>query len=220
MNESNHQHGANNFKPLFFALLTLFMVVPFFHGMEDAEEIFTAGFCLVILHSVFSLGLVGRSKHFIVAGIIVITVCFIDYATSYVALDYASLFIYISFLGFAIYKALGFILGTKNVNANIILGAVCVYLLMGIVWGMVYTLLNCFIPNSFSVSTPANPEIINLMFKHFIYYSMTTLTTLGFGDIVPLTSPARYFSTIEAASGQIYLSVLVARLVGIHISQK
>jgi len=56
-------------------------------------------------------------------------------------------------------------------------------------------------------------------FSHFVYYSYTTLTTLGYGDILPLTSPARTFSYMEAICGQIFLVVLVARLVGLHIAQ-
>ena len=52
-----------------------------------------------------------------------------------------------------------------------------------------------------------------------IYYSFVTLTTLGYGDIVPTSAIARMFSAIEAVTGQLYLAVLVAQLVGLHISQ-
>jgi len=55
--------------------------------------------------------------------------------------------------------------------------------------------------------------------SHFAYYSFVTLTTLGFGDITPVSDPARSLSLLEAIVGQLYLAVLVARLVGIHISQ-
>lgn len=53
----------------------------------------------------------------------------------------------------------------------------------------------------------------------FIYYSFITITTLGYGDITPLTDVARSFAITEAVIGQIYLVLLVARLVGIHIAQ-
>lgn len=53
--------------------------------------------------------------------------------------------------------------------------------------------------------------------KVLIYYSFTTLTTLGYGDILPLSPPARMFSALESVMGQIYLAVLIARLVGLHI---
>jgi hypothetical protein len=52
-----------------------------------------------------------------------------------------------------------------------------------------------------------------------IHSSFVTLTTLGYGDITPVSAPARSFATMEAMAGQVYLEVLVARLVGMHISQ-
>ena len=71
-----------------------------------------------------------------------------------------------------------------------------------------------FHPRSFTIEQSAthNPEI-----GPFIYYSFVTLTTLGYGDTIPLIPPARSFSFVEAVIGQIYLAVLIARLVGLHI---
>jgi len=54
----------------------------------------------------------------------------------------------------------------------------------------------------------------------FIYYSFVTITTLGYGDITPATELARAFSILEAVVGQLYLVVVVARLVGMHVSSK
>ena len=51
-----------------------------------------------------------------------------------------------------------------------------------------------------------------------VYYSFVTLTTLGYGDIVPVSPSARALATLEALTGQLYLTVLVARLVGLHIT--
>jgi voltage-gated potassium channel Kch len=56
--------------------------------------------------------------------------------------------------------------------------------------------------------------------SHFIYFSSVTLTTLGYGDIVPVFRPARMFATLEATAGQLYVAIVIARLVGLHISQK
>jgi hypothetical protein len=54
---------------------------------------------------------------------------------------------------------------------------------------------------------------------NFIYYSFVTQTTLGYGDFTPITAPARSLSLLEAVFGQLYLAVLIARLVGLHITQ-
>lgn len=53
-----------------------------------------------------------------------------------------------------------------------------------------------------------------------MYFSLVTLTTLGYGDIIPLSAPAKSVVVMEALVGQIYLTVLIARLVGIHIANK
>jgi hypothetical protein len=52
-----------------------------------------------------------------------------------------------------------------------------------------------------------------------LYFSFATLTTLGYGDIVPVSAIARTLATLEAITGQLYLAVLVARLVGLHIAE-
>ena len=57
------------------------------------------------------------------------------------------------------------------------------------------------------------------MFPIFIYFSLTTLSTIGFGDITPLSLPARYVAVAEGITGQFYLAVLVARLVGMQMSR-
>jgi voltage-gated potassium channel Kch len=54
-------------------------------------------------------------------------------------------------------------------------------------------------------------------FANFIYYSFVTLTTLGYGDIVPVSPHARALSSLEAVIGQLFIAVLIARLVGMHI---
>jgi hypothetical protein len=89
---------------------------------------------------------------------------------------------------------------------------------------MIYSVIEIIKPGSFYSSievfgTSGSELLSRASVKVLIYYSFTTMTTLGYGDIVPLTPPARMFSTLEAVVGQIYLAVLIARLVGLHIVQ-
>jgi voltage-gated potassium channel len=83
-----------------------------------------------------------------------------------------------------------------------------------LLWNSVYLLLIALDPESFHFS-----RALDAGGKDFTYYSFVTLTTLGYGDITPVTDPARSLSLLEAVMGQLYLAVLVARLVGIHIAQ-
>jgi hypothetical protein len=100
-----------------------------------------------------------------------------------------------------------------RVNRDVIFAAVSVYLLIGLSWAYLYEFLEMSSPQSFS-----GPEPI-LHNDDFQYFSFVTLATLGYGDIVPVTRPARALSVLEALTGQLYLAILISRLVGAHVSQ-
>jgi Na+/H+-dicarboxylate symporter len=107
----------------------------------------------------------------------------------------------------------------REITQDTIYGAICGYLLLALCWALVFSLIETMVPGSFAVLvTPAGDQerVASLMF----YYSFTSLTTLGYGDIVPISPVTRSFSTLEAVMGQLYLTVLVARLVGLHISRR
>jgi hypothetical protein len=101
-----------------------------------------------------------------------------------------------------------------NVSWSLINGALSVYLLMGVVFAFAYSFLYTLTPDAFS----SPDKIQGPGFHNFVYLSYVTLTTLGYGDITPTRPIAASLVTLEAVIGQIYLTVLVARLVGMHIS--
>jgi small-conductance mechanosensitive channel len=103
----------------------------------------------------------------------------------------------------------------RRVTANLICASIVVYLIIGLVWGFAYGLLDSLQPESFSIPE-GKLENSRLL---FLYYSFVSLTTLGYGDVTPMTAPASFLSLIEAIVGQMYVAILVARLVGINISQ-
>ena len=104
---------------------------------------------------------------------------------------------------------------------NTIAASLCIYFLIAIVWAEFYSIMEIANPGSFIV-TSGDTQDVPLQVggegtAMALYYSLVTLTTLGYGDIVPKTAPARMFAAMEAVTGQMYLAVLVARLVGMHI---
>lgn len=95
-----------------------------------------------------------------------------------------------------------------------IYGAIAVYMVLGILWGEFYVLLYLFQPSAFyfdPATQSGEPPISEL-----VYFSFTTLTTVGFGDIVPVHPLARSLATLEALVGQLYPAVLLARLVTLY----
>jgi hypothetical protein len=105
----------------------------------------------------------------------------------------------------------------SKVSTNRIIGAICVYLMLGVIWALMYSLLEAAVPGSFggiverSITGAWDPD--------WVYFSFVTLTTLGYGDILPLTISARSLAYFEAIVGQFYLAILVAGLVGAYLSE-
>jgi len=92
-----------------------------------------------------------------------------------------------------------------------ITGSITIYLLIGFIWANMLFILNHFIPDSFQFSVQINHEDNNMF--NFIYYSFETLTTLGYGDILPMTPLAKTLIILEALIGPLYLAILIGRLV-------
>jgi len=107
------------------------------------------------------------------------------------------------------------------VTAHRVRGAVAVYLLIGLTWAFIYQLIALVIPGAMSfpasmAAQPGEPEYESSL----TYFSFVTMTTLGYGDIVPVSPVARVFVIMEALIGQLYPATLLARLVSLEISGK
>ena len=99
----------------------------------------------------------------------------------------------------------------RKINGEVISAALCLYLIIGLFWGALYKLLNDLQPGSFS---GALLDQTGGSYQVFQYLSMVTLTTLGYGDIIPRTLGAAALCRMEAIIGQFYIAVVVAWLVG------
>ncbi len=121
----------------------------------------------------------------------------------------------IIFVAFIVIIILSYIFKEREVTSNVIYGSIVVYLLIAIMWAFVYSVLETIHPGSFATGEGQ----IEAGRRLYIYYSFVTITTLGYGDITPTTDLANSFSFLEAVTGQLYIAILIARLVGIHIAQ-
>jgi hypothetical protein len=120
-----------------------------------------------------------------------------------------------AFFLFAIIQMLTFIYSHKEVTRDMIVGAAVVYLFMALMWTFIFVGVETLHPGSFNF--PEGQDILTS--RQFVYFSFVTLTTLGYGDITPVTSLAKSLCILEAVIGQLYLVVQVAWLVGVHVSQ-
>jgi hypothetical protein len=113
---------------------------------------------------------------------------------------------------------LSFVLRSQQVNDEVLYGSVSIYLLIGGAWGTIYSLLEAIQPGSFFIDPAYNIDGIVDVFD-LLYYSFTTLTTLGYGDIIPVSTHARYLAVVEAIMGVMYLAIIISRLVGMFIAR-
>jgi hypothetical protein len=111
----------------------------------------------------------------------------------------------------------------KSVDGGSLSAALCVYLLVAVMFAFVYDVTELTVPGSFegisaSVDTAEISQPDSARLQELMYFSFVTITTLGYGDITPTGEAARTFAVLEAIFGQIILVVLVARLVGLHVA--
>ena len=119
-------------------------------------------------------------------------------------------------IALVIANLLVFMLKSEEVKLEIIYAAILLYLLAALMWAFVYTVIELVDPASFNIDL-SRPQDYLLEFQ---YFSFVTITTLGYGDITPVTEVAKAITALEAVVGQLYLVVAVAWLVGMYVSKK
>ncbi len=115
------------------------------------------------------------------------------------------------------------VLRARTASTDLVIGAVCLYLVIGLMWTFLYYSLYLVVPGSI-FATPApgilTPAISERKFTEVFYFSMAALTTIGSSGEEAMTTMARQLAVVESAMGQLYLAVLISRLVGFHTSSQ
>ena len=128
----------------------------------------------------------------------------------------------ITFLYFVTSHTIRFLFNANTISFDLVYASICIYLLFGLIWAHIYLFIELVHPGSFLAN-----QAIDVMSQHygdvlnrFIYFSYVTVTTLGYGDITPVSQVASVWAMMEAIVGQFYIAVVVARLVGLQISDR
>jgi len=127
------------------------------------------------------------------------------------------------YMGFLIWNLLHDLTKSERSTSERIFGALVAYVFIGLLFGLVFAHMEYRQPGSFSISQPTIAEGAadeSNLFPIFTYFSFVTLTTLGYGDITPVAEHARTLAWFEALLGQLYLAVMVAGFVAVHISER
>jgi hypothetical protein len=209
-----------NFTYLLVALLVFLVAVP----LTDDFIVGSPRFVKAILFSsilVIGIGsLKGTGRPFLVGMVFTVAGIALNLLAAQfdsAALQFGSLLSLIGFSLVAIVHTMKQVAIGTDMSANRIVGAICVYLLLGVIWALAYSVLELSAPGSFGGFEAWGNRGWD---SEWLYFSFVTMTTLGYGDLLPLTATARAMAYMQAVFGQFYVAILVAGLVGAYIAQK
>ncbi len=211
----------NKYSQLLSELILLFILASLLEGFIG-RLILVVLFFLVILSAIRTFNL-DRKRFFlllVIAGCGFFTEFFVVYEAAQGVIVNKLLWlvnnvITITFLSTTIVIINQKIFTVKKVNLDTIKGGICVFLLIGVLWTVFYSTVFIFDANAFSTSIETI-EVFGSMF----YFSFTTLTTLGYGDITPTSDLARVLANLQAIVGMLYPSIFIARLVGLYTAEE
>ncbi len=209
----------NKYTQLLIALITNFILAPFLRGnIGELALSLISLYAIIIIVRTFSL----KPKFFKLYSSIALLTFLLEIVGRMelsklptIAFLLLIQVVYILYLGIAAYLILRDILLSQQITTDTIRGSICVYLLIGFVWALLYGITASLETNAFS-----QPIIEIDSYGRAVYFSFTTLTTLGYGDILPVSPLAKMLTNLEAIIGQLYPAILIAILVGGYLSQR
>jgi hypothetical protein len=201
------------------SLALLFAATPFLEFLKNGDAIDSALLTVVLVSGVFA---VGRRRWKVAVTLALLVPASGGKWVNHFRPDLLSpqlhFFASMLFVAFILSQFLHFIFRAPKVNSEVLCAGVAGYLLLGILWMFAYEAVSRMIPGSFAFNTaPAAPHVLQ-RFDAF-YFSYTTLSTVGYGDITPVSHVARSLAMMEAMTGTLYVAVLIARLVALYTMQ-
>ena len=209
----------NNFAYLCVSLIALLFSAAIIHDFPNTwgEEFFSLVLILMLAVSIKSVKteMAWKGIVYVLIALLVILIVISKFFV-FAAMPYLMLLLLLSFFIGSFSASYKKILLQGKVDKNKIIGSLSLYLLLGLIWTTVYLMLLQFDPNAFS-GIEAGTWREN--FSTVAYYSFVTLTTLGYGDVLPKNHLAEFFVYMEAIIGVFYMAIIVATLVSLGIAR-
>jgi Ion channel len=212
------------FTVLLLTILLLLVSQPIFAGHAVAQTFVTASLSLVLLAALYAFRT--ARTYFTIALILIVPSIGCRVALQFTAnptLEIVGGLSSCLFLSVTVFALVSRLFIVRSVTLDTISAAICAYLLMGVAWAYAFAVVELSSPGSFSAAlfqrAPGNLAPLLASLHSFIYYSFVCLTTTGFGDIAPVSEGARTLSVMESIVGQLYMAILIARLVSLEVAQ-
>ena len=205
---------------LLIIITAFFVSFPFIENLQSAPLIEAILLTVVLLSAIVTIS--ERRRVLIVAIVLALPALigrWINYSYPDLLAPEVYLVSAIIFVVFIIANLLRFILTAPEITVEVICESLSVYLLLALAWAFAYWLVAELVPDAFAFNASLKGTMTIKGFDG-LYFSIVTLSTLGYGDISPVAKAARMLAAMEALSGPLYLAVLIARLVAIRAVPK
>lgn len=204
---------------LLVTLLTLIVVAPVvqFEASWLLVELIFNG---ILLAGVYSSENARRRTPFLVLTAVTLAIRWGQLLSNVSGLDVTALAVSLVWLVYALSIIVAQLFRQRDVTIDTILGAIVAYLLAAVAFGMLFQIIEMQHPGSFTGLPDDMTGDAHKLGSTMLYFSMVCITTMGYGDIAPVSEIARPISVLEGAFGQLYLAVMIARLVGLHLARE
>jgi hypothetical protein len=205
---------------LLVALALLFFFFPFVEEVQGGDVIISILLSLVLLSAV--LAVADRKGVFFIALLLAIPAIagrWINHFWPDMVPPPVFLIAGLALITFVVANLLRFVLHAPSVNTEVLCASISAYLMLGLLWTVAYWLVAQVTPNAFAFNTATGTKETMAGFNAF-YFSFITLSTVGYGDITPVSKIARWLAAAEAMTGLLYVTVLIARLVSLYSTPK
>lgn len=205
---------THRYATLLFAELLLMLIYPFFTGIDFRRQVFRVA--AIILFSAALYAVLGKGRLTLIAfclGTPAILTRLLNVITHAAVFAMADEVLGLAFMIFVTSVLVWTILADASVTTDTLAGAVSAYMLIGLTFGLAYMLIGHLVPGSFRDTIEPGKQLSP---TEYTFFSFVTLTTTGYGDIVPWLPHARALAMIESIIGIMYPALLISRLVGLH----
>jgi len=208
---------------LFYLLILLTALIIIYPILKDSP------FQGVTLNSIFTFILIAivygiRGKRWIIfVGMIIgipwLTVVWINLRLNVLSLRIVSAILMTFLFSYTLVILIRHIIEAKEISADLLYGAGCIYMLIGFAWSGICITMELIRPESYLQITAEGYKPVSYS-SDLVYYSFTTLTTLGYGDITPQLPISRSFAILEAITGVLFMGILIGTIVGIYVAHR
>jgi len=209
----------NKYAHLLVGMIAIFLAAPFLNNLNIKFPVIDFMFLMIII---LTLRVLNLKRYVFTVTIVLAALSFsLDFLINLgVFSDTNNMIAIVTILSYGFFMGIALLLLIKNIfseqciSGDTIKGGMSIYILMGFWWAMVYFAIELFDPNAFLNTIGVRGPI------DFLFFSFTTLTTVGYGDTVPKNDIAKVLVSLEAVTGVLYVAIFIARLISLHVLGK